>query len=154
MKHPCAPRPGLLAGSLLAMSGRMSSSLRSPEPANVIGRFCAIACGLALTWICAAVGLSILTTHSCAGGKVHNVHGRARNTVRGIDQALTMYLMDRKRCPATRDDLVADGYADARDFVDPWGTSVAFWCSEDLQTVRSAGPDQIFDTIDDVTNAR
>ncbi len=120
----------------------------------MIGRFCAIACGLALTWTCAAVGLSILTTHGCVGRKVHNAHGRARNIVRGIDFALSMYLVDRHRCPATRDDLIAEGYADARDFVDPWGTSVAFWCSQDLQMVRSAGPDHIFDTADDVTDAR
>ena len=51
---------------------------------------------------------------------------------------------------------MADGSVGARDFVDPWGTSIVYSCStEDPDgdvTVRSAGPDRIFNTADDITN--
>ena len=33
--------------------------------------------------------------------------------------------------------------------MDPWGTSVAYWCHGEDVEVRSAGPDKLFNTADD-----
>jgi hypothetical protein len=36
--------------------------------------------------------------------------------------------------------------------IDPWGTSIPFSCSGDAIIVKSAGPDRLFGTFDDVAN--
>jgi len=48
------------------------------------------------------------------------------------------------------------GSVGPRDFVDPWGTNIVYSCSTegpetDLE-VRSAGPDRLFNTADDITS--
>ena len=50
----------------------------------------------------------------------------------------------------TSDDLIAGGYIDEPRFLDPWRTRIAFSCSEEDTTARSAGPDRVFGTSDDV----
>jgi hypothetical protein len=121
-------------------------------PAAAFGRFAAILCGIALTWTCAAVGLVFYNayngSHGCrlGGGKIWP----AIHRVRTVESALERYWLDHDRCPATKDDLVANGYLSARDLVDPWGRSIAYWCSEDDSSVTSAGPDGAFGTEDDI----
>ena len=78
----------------------------------------------------------------------------ARLRVSDIDQALAAYVVEHRRCPSTRDDLVTDGFIKPVTFVDPWGTSIAYWCSEDRSMVVSAGPDKQFGTDDDITRNR
>ena len=72
--------------------------------------------------------------------------------VREIHSALVRYRLERNRCPATRHELVASGVRPFA-FTDPWGTSIATWCSE-APKVLSAGPDKIFNTSDDIASAR
>jgi hypothetical protein len=77
--------------------------------------------------------------------------GLARGRVREIDSALVRYRLERNRCPVTRHDLVARGVPPFA-FTDPWGTSIATWCSEHGPHVMSAGPDKVFNTSDDIAS--
>ena len=77
----------------------------------------------------------------------------ALGRVREIDSALVRYRLERNRCPVSRHDLVVSGVPPFA-LTDPWGTSIATWCSEDGPKVTSAGPDKDFNTSDDITNAR
>jgi hypothetical protein len=118
----------------------------------MIRKLCAILCGIALTWTAAAVGLFFLTGRGCSfvESKVHIAFWR----VAGAERALADYSLEHQRCPTTRDDLIGGGYIDAPSLVDPWGTSIAYWCSDDAANVISAGPDRTFGTADDITSAR
>ena len=77
------------------------------------------------------------------------VGGRVREVASGIAT-----LPDRQchSCP-TRDNLIGQKYVARGGLVDPWGTSITFHCmpSGDV-VVRSAGPDRLFHTDDDITN--
>jgi type II secretion system (T2SS) protein G len=121
----------------------------------MIAKLCGILCGVALTWMCAATGLAIfgeLRGHHdvLAQSKV----GQARWRVVATEQALAMYALEHHRCPGRADDLIAGDYIRARNLIDPWGTPIAYSCSEDDLKAVSAGPDRIFGTADDVTTAR
>ena len=74
--------------------------------------------------------------------------------VAGAARAVADYSLEHQGCPTTRDDLIGGGYIDASSFVDPWGTSIAYWCADDAANVISAGPDRTFGTADDITSAR
>ena len=70
--------------------------------------------------------------------------------------AVREHSVERRECPATSEPLIDNGYIRAADFVDPWGTSIVYSCSaegtEADPKVRSAGPDRLFNTADDITN--
>ena len=121
---------------------------RSPDPARVFGRAGLLFCGVALTWTCAAFGLFVGDMGNCTLSVPAFREARVR--VSEVRQALMTYQIERSRCPTTSDDLIAGGYIDARRFVDPWRKWIAFSCSEEDTTVRSAGPDGVFGTPDDV----
>jgi hypothetical protein len=74
----------------------------------------------------------------------------ARDRVRAVDTALASYSVSRGRCPATPADLIAHGRLPASALVDPWGTSIAYWCADRGSHVLSAGRDRQFNTSDDV----
>ena len=116
----------------------------------MFGTFCAMVIGLALTWTCAAFGLFIVTVPTC-GGRTLRI---AKIRVREIEQGFSQYQLDNGRCPATVDVLVAEKYVHKQGLVDPWGTRFAYRCSDEDSIVRSAGPDRLFGTADDVTNGR
>jgi hypothetical protein len=69
----------------------------------------------------------------------------SRDSVRKLHEQLTSYVNDHRKCPATAADVPI------RPLKDGWGTSIATWCSERGVQVRSAGPDKLFNTADDVT---
>ena len=104
----------------------------------------AVVCGVAVTWAAAGFGYLLLYPPGCV---IRARPGllRARETRQGI----SMFLIDHNRCP-TRDDL-AGKYVSPRSLVDPWGTSITFHCDGDDIVVRSAGPDRVFHTADDIT---
>lgn len=112
-------------------------------------RFVAIAGGIALTWTCAAFGLGMKSTFASR----HNDEV-ARWRVRAVDHALTLFSIDKLRCPGTRGDLIKAGSVKPADLVDPWGTSIAYWCSDEAARAISAGADRLFGTDDDVTSPR
>jgi len=114
----------------------------------MFGRAGLLFCGVALTWTCAAFGLFVGHMGNCT----LSIPGFREAVVRvgEVRQALTTYQIERNRCPTTSDDLVAGGYIDERRFLDPWRTRIAFSCSGEETNVRSAGPDRVFGTADDI----
>jgi hypothetical protein len=112
-----------------------------------VGIFYAVVFGIAVTWTVAAFGLAMLRPTGCRIPRDRDAHLRilqTTSTVRG-------YRLLEDRCP-TRGTLVAGGFVDARALVDPWGTGIAFHClPDDDVAVRSAGPDRVFHTADDIT---
>lgn len=111
---------------------------------------CFVLYGTLFTWLCAAIGWRFVFKHDRSGPRA----SYAKSRVRAIDRALTEYQLDWNECPRTKDALIDGGYLDARNFTDPWGTAISFRCSNDGQTVSSAGPDHELGTADDVTNER
>jgi hypothetical protein len=114
----------------------------------MIGKLCAILCGVAVTWTCAAFGLLVLSGHGHYGSGMKQANGK----VRRVEQALNEYSLDRGRCPPKRMDLIAGGYLRAKDLLDPWGKPIEYSCSDDAVKVESAGQDRTFGTPDDVKN--
>ena len=118
----------------------------------MIGRLCAILCGVALTWACAAFGIVAfgeLHGHRCSSG-----NKQALRRVIATEQAPTMFWIAHRRCPADDDELISADYVAAGELVDPCGTALAYSCSGGDVTVRSAGPDRTLGTFDDVTAPR
>ena len=110
---------------------------------------CFVVYGTVFTWLCAAIGLRIFLGNRCGPGpRVRYAVSR----VRAIDNAIAQYRLDRNECPRTAAALIEGGYADARNFTDPWGTAISFRCGVAEDVVISAGPDRAFDTPDDVRN--
>jgi hypothetical protein len=118
------------------------------KPVRLLGWFCAIVCGIALTWSCAAVGYARVWLTGCRYPSKVNA---AKRGVRAVEQAISQYRIDENRCPTTAD-LVEGKYLHARDLVDPWGTVIVYRCSGDDPTVMSAGRDREFGSFDDIKN--
>ena len=76
----------------------------------------------------------------------------ARLKIAEVRYAFTQYQIAEAACPPTRDDLIDGKYISARQLVDPWGTSIAYWCRGEDVEIRSAGPDKLFNTADDISN--
>jgi|KBSMisStaDraftv2_1062788.scaffolds.fasta_scaffold357585_2 hypothetical protein len=114
----------------------------------MILRRMAFACGMALTWTCAVFGWSLLTAPICTGNRT----GLARHRVIEIRDGITQYALDHNRCPIGNADLIYERYVNRQGMVDPWGTVFAFTCRGGDPIVRSAGPDRLFDTADDITS--
>lgn len=53
-------------------------------------------------------------------------------------------------CPS-KAELEKHAYASTNDWKDPWGGQYEYACSGDVVIVRSAGPDRVYGTADDVT---
>jgi hypothetical protein len=119
---------------------------RRPNPAKVFARAGLLFLGIALTWTCAAFGLFLMTPHGCTVSK----DVMARWQVRSVRDAVATYQIEHGRCPATRDAVIGGDHIFARHFTDPWGTSVAYWCSDDDVYATSAGSDRVFGTADDI----
>jgi hypothetical protein len=111
----------------------------------------ALLCGVAVTWAAAGFGLRLVYYGPHCGGGVKV----SRDRVRDIAFAATLHYVDNDlRCP-DRDDLVGGELVSRKDLVDAWGTSITFRCIPDgggVVVVRSAGPDHLFHTDDDITN--
>jgi hypothetical protein len=113
-----------------------------------------LAAGLAATGLAVFVGLTTAeaVTHAgcCGVSRVRTAFLRARA---GHD-AIEWFVIDHGRCPAGHQELVAERYLDALDLHDPWGTSIALGCGapegDTIVTARSAGPDRMFGTPDDI----
>lgn len=110
---------------------------------------CAVLAGTTGTWAIASFGLRLLHPATCSG------HGwrLSRDRVKEAAFASTLYQLDNgSRCP-NRDDLVSGKYVARGDLVDAWGTSITFHCTPGFgAVVRSAGPDHLFHTDDDITS--
>jgi hypothetical protein len=116
-----------------------------------VGLFYAVLCGIAVTWAAAAFGLALLTPHWGCHLRVPHLK-TARYLTAETASAVQVFRIVENHCP-TRDALVSRNYVDAKDLVDPWGTSITFQCTAGGDVVvRSAGPDRLFHTPDDVTN--
>ena len=99
------------------------SPRRRPDPAKVLLRGALLLCGFAFTWTCAASGLFLLG----GPGRVcrlplpsHVADARIAELRHGI----SLFQIDRNRCPTSIDELIAGDYVNPRDLVDPWGTIV------------------------------
>jgi len=116
----------------------------------MILRRLAVIGGIALTWMCAFIGLCSLDAFFVSYGpsKTHT----ARLNVGAVENALWQYMIEFNRCPPGNDDLIRGHYINTAALVDPWGTAIAYSCSSDEDlTAHSAGPDRTFGTADDVT---
>ena len=110
----------------------------------------ALACGVLVTWVAAAIGFCAIYPGIHCGGPGRSSRGRVREIASGI----ATYQIDNERSPCpTRDNLIDQKYVARGALVDPWGTSITFHCMPNGDVVvRSAGPDRLFHTDDDVTN--
>lgn len=78
---------------------------------------------------------------------------KATLLVRGSDAAVESFVVVRGRCPTGERELIGSGdlRGPARD---PWGLQLFYTCLQMADTddisVRSAGPDRIFWTADDI----
>jgi hypothetical protein len=103
--------------------------------------------GVAITWTAAAFGCQLVRPPGC-GRPLKAAILRARE----LRASVVMYQIEHHGCP-TRDDLLTGNYLRSGTLVDPWGTSVTFHClPEGDAIVRSAGPDRLFNTADDITD--
>ena len=141
---------GLTAGSLIAKWPDMFERLRIPGPALGAACFCGLLAGVALTWACAAFGVMALTHGPFASHGCRPPSKMAKLMVQETHSALLQYQIDSDRSP-TRYDLTNARYVNRRSLIDPWGTSIASWCRGENVEVRSAGPDKLFKTDDDIT---
>lgn len=75
----------------------------------------------------------------------------ARTDAQAIRSAVQLYLMDTNECPQSAEDLQEGGFLDrSKRATDPWNEPFRIDCEGDEIYVTSAGPDQQFDTEDDV----
>ena len=76
----------------------------------------------------------------------------ARRLTAKVANAVQSFRNTEQRCP-TPDQLVSHNYVVAPTLVDPWGTSITISCTPGGDVVvRSAGPDRLLHTCDDITN--
>jgi hypothetical protein len=116
-----------------------------------VGLFYAVLCGIAVTWAAAAFGLALLASDGGCHLRIPHVK-TARYLTAETASAVQVFRIVENRCP-TRDALVSRNYVDARELIDPWGTSLTFHCAAGGDVVvRSAGPDRQFHTADDITS--
>jgi hypothetical protein len=110
----------------------------------------AIMCGILVTWTTAAIGYQMFRPGICHGRSWSLARGRIKEIATGI----AIYQLDngRSSCPSG-DDLTREKYVARGGLKDPWGTFIAFHCMPggDI-VVRSAGPDRLFHTNDDIMN--
>jgi hypothetical protein len=121
----------------------MFERLTIPGPARGAARFLGLLGGVALTWACAAFGVMALARCPSSPTKT------AKLRILDVQSGITQHLIVENRCP-TPGDLIGGKYIHPRSLVDPWGTSIAYWCHGEAVDIRSAGPDSVFNTADDI----
>jgi hypothetical protein len=125
---------------------------RIPGPALRAARLFALLCGVALTCAASAFGMTVVDELLFAGYRCPARPKLTALRVGGVRAGLTRYQIEKGWCPTARDALIDGKYVNAWELVDPWDTSIAYWChGEDMQ-VRSAGPDKLFNTDDDIAS--
>src|SRR5690349_12360595 len=76
-------------------------------------------------------------------------------SINSIKMAVVQYEMEKSKYPESLADLVSGDkhYLDQEKVpTDPWGHEFKYYLKGDLVKIRSAGPDEIFDTEDDIEN--
>lgn len=99
--------------------------------------------GLPTSLIASVVGYVVTAQLRVAQGKGADMQ------IRTIEQAIQMYRLRESGCPSMADLEKKYLSGDPRD---PWGTDYRIECG-DPDVVRSAGPDRLWDTEDDLTSA-
>jgi len=75
----------------------------------------------------------------------------AHSDASAISSAATIWLTDHPReCPTVADLFASGELPQSRNERDPWGGAYRVICEGDHVTVRSAGADHVFGTVDDV----
>jgi hypothetical protein len=116
-----------------------------------VGLSYAVVCGIAVTWAAAAFGLALLAPRTDCQLRIPHLKA-ARYLTAETASAVQVFRVVENHCP-TRDALVGRNYVDAKELIDPWGTSITFQCTPGGDVVvRSAGPDRTFHTPDDITS--
>ena len=129
----------------------MLDRFRIPGAALRAARIFGLLGGVALTWASAAFGVMALADNAFVSYRCPSLTRTAKLRIREVQSALAQYQIDQNRCP-TPGDLI-DEIRHPGSLVDPWSTSIAYWCHGEDVEVRSAGPDKLFSTDDDITNA-
>jgi hypothetical protein len=141
----------LTVGSRLAKSPGMLERFRMPGPALGAARLFGLLAGVAFTWACAAFGVMALIDNALVSYRCPAPTKMATQRILEVQSGLAQHQITESRCP-TPGDLISGKYMHPGSLVDPWGTGIAYWChGEDLE-IRSAGPDKLFNTDDDITN--
>ena len=96
-----------------------------------------------------ALVLLVAATARVAHGNDSSAEARAQ--VRRIARAVTHYQAENVGCPDSLEVVYREHYVDGRR-LDPWGRELLFHCGASARSmeVRSAGPDGLFGTADDV----
>jgi hypothetical protein len=111
--------------------------------------------GLAVTWFCAYLGWFLAFGRGCHGlprGQTTEIR------VREVAGYVTDFARDEGRCPANIDELVEQRYV-KRGLTDAWGNNFFVGCwgqrqgAPPMVVVRSAGPDHVFFTADDIESS-
>jgi hypothetical protein len=130
----------------------MFDRFRIPRPAVVAARLLGLLGVVALTCASSAFGVMALIDHAFGSYRCPSSPTRsAKLRILDLHAGLSHHHIDKNRCP-TPGDLIREKYTHPHNLVDPWGTSIAYWCLPGDFEIRSAGPDKFFDTDDDVTN--
>ena len=106
---------------------------------------------VALTWACVAFGVMALMDNVFVSYRCPRPTRMAKLRILDIQSGITQHQIVEPRCP-TPGDLIQGKYTHPHSLVDPWGTSIAYWCHGEDVEIRSAGPDKLFNTADDITN--
>lgn len=114
-------------------------------------RFLGLLGGVTLTWACVAFGVMVLTGNVFVSYRCPRPTRMAKLRILDVQSGITQHQIVETRCP-TPGDLIRGKYTHPHSLVDPWGTSIAYWCHGEDVEIRSAGPDKLFNTADDVTN--
>lgn len=107
--------------------------------------------GVALTWACGAFGVMALIDNAFVSYRCPAPTKVAKRRILEVRSGITQHQIVEYRCP-TPGDLIRGKYTYPGSLVDPWGTSIAYWCHGEDVEIRSAGPDKLFNTADDITN--
>ena len=129
----------------------MFDRFRMAGPALGAARLLGLLGGVALTWACAAFGVMALIHIAFVSYRCPAPTRMAHLRILDVEVGITQHQIVENRCP-TPGDLITGKYTHPRSLVDPWGTSIAYWCHGEDVEIRSAGPDKVFNTNDDITN--
>jgi len=124
-----------------------------PGSALGVARFFGLLGGVALIWACAVFGVMVFADNFFVSYGRTTPTRMAHRRILDVESGITRHQIVENRCP-TPGDLIRESYTHPRDLVDPWGTSIAYWCHGEDVEVRSAGPDKLFNTADDITHER
>ena len=96
--------------------------------------------------IATAVGVAVLPQFQKANLRQAATDGQSMRS------AVQLYYMDNNECPQSGTALQEEGYLDgSKRAVDPWNNEYRIECQGTEILVTSAGPDEQFDTEDDIS---